>query len=1061
MANFNGSSGNDIYTGGVDADSILGNGGNDTLSGNDGSDTIAGGAGADRIDGGDGSDTLYSGDLSPPFSQPYYNNSGTPPLLDTGSEVDTLNGGAGDDRIYAGFGDNIDGGGNGYAGDYLYISFLGAPSGVTVDFTQPTQTVGGGTITGIEYVSWVQGSNYDDNITVWNAGGYATFTAVFAGAGNDHVVADYYTGTIYGEAGDDVIDGRNSQYLMRVDGGDGNDILYTNSNTFSVADGGAGNDTIYAHGEVHGGAGNDHIILQSTYYQGPVSGDAGNDTIDAVAAGNPYGGNTISGGDGADFLNGGAHNDTLVSGNFSTTSGVTGTPADDLGLEHDVLSGGSGDDILWSGYGDDVDGGNGHDTLSLSLAGAASGVAIDLSGITGPGGYSFGGGIIQNIETLTHLTGSTYADTITVSTQTSLLTIAAGAGNDMVIASGSSVDFRGEAGNDLFVSGIAGDRFDGGSGYDTVDYGQFTSGVSVTLGANAGSEGSGPGGDVLVNVEQVEGSTYADTIAGSSLGDALLGDDGNDTLSGNAGNDTLDGGYGNDTLDGGTGADGMAGGLGNDVYYVDNPSDFVDEDNAGGGNDTVYASTNWQPTDGHYVETIIASAGGLSISGNAFGNTLIASDQGDILNGGGGADTMIGGAGGDTFWVDNSGDVITETGSGTNDEVVSSIDYTLGANLEQLILLGGSAAVSGTGNAADNAISGNALANHLNGGGGNDTLDGGSGADTMDGGTGNDTFRVDNAGDVVTEGANSGTDQVIASASWILGAGQQVETISAAAGAIVDLSGNELDNHLVASNMDTTLRGMDGNDLLDGFGGTDMLFGGNGQDTLNGNDGNDHLYGQSANGGPDGADSISGGNGIDYIQGNAGNDTLDGGAQADRINGGADDDRISGGDGSDVVNGNTGNDLIDGGAGSDSLRGGQGNDQITGGEGNDTLSGDLGADTLTGGTGIDLFRIAGSDAGTSGTAHDEITDFTHGTDHIMLPFLPLALVTSTANNAASAIATANAAMAAHAGDHEAALIQVGTDTYLFASATGTTDSAELMIKLDGVNANQIASSDFF
>ena len=117
---------------------------------------------ADTLDGGDGNDSLYSADYAGNFNIPYYNNPYTPPLLDTGSEVDTLIGGAGDDRLFAGYGDNVDGGANGYAGDYLYISFQGAPTGVTADFRQATQVIGGGTITGIENVSWVQGSNYDD-----------------------------------------------------------------------------------------------------------------------------------------------------------------------------------------------------------------------------------------------------------------------------------------------------------------------------------------------------------------------------------------------------------------------------------------------------------------------------------------------------------------------------------------------------------------------------------------------------------------------------------------------------------------------------------------------------------------------------------------------------------------------------------------------------------------------------------------------------------------------------------------------------------------------------------
>ncbi|WP_064120481.1 M10 family metallopeptidase [Pseudomonas fluorescens] len=118
-------------------------------------------------------------------------------------------------------------------------------------------------------------------------------------------------------------------------------------------------------------------------------------------------------------------------------------------------------------------------------------------------------------------------------------------------------------------------------------------------------------------------------------------------------------------------------------------------------------------------------------TGSNFDDTLTGNSLDNFLNGLAGADTMIGGAGNDTYIVDNIGDVVTETGTSLSeiDTVYSYVDYTLGANVEVLTLVG--AATKGTGNALNNAIYGNAGNNILDGGAGIDTLTGGAGADTF------------------------------------------------------------------------------------------------------------------------------------------------------------------------------------------------------------------------------------------------------------------------------------------------------------------------------------------
>src|SRR4030095_10841558 len=81
------------------------------------------------------------------------------------------------------------------------------------------------------------------------------------------------------------------------------------------------------------------------------------------------------------------------------------------------------------------------------------------------------------------------------------------------------------------------------------------------------------------------------------------------------------------------------------------------------------------------------------------------------------------------YVVENSGDKAIENANEGIDIVKSSVSYTLGSNVENLVLMDG-ANINGTGNDEDNIISGNAGNNILAGLGGADILYGGSGNDT-------------------------------------------------------------------------------------------------------------------------------------------------------------------------------------------------------------------------------------------------------------------------------------------------------------------------------------------
>ena len=953
------------FIGDDNANVFEGTAADDIADGNGGNDILAGGGGSDILNGGDGSDVLFSGARYQGFGYPYsiyYLNN---PVLDTGAEADTLNGGAGEDYLFAGFNDTVDGGAN---EDVLYLSLMGAGSGVTLDFRQATVTNGSGTISGIEGVGWLQGSNYDDDITLSYTGTYSPGAVVYAMGGNDRVVADYRTNAIFGGEGDDMLDGRPSQYLQMLDGGAGNDTIYTNAGLSSTVYGGAGNDTIYAHGTTYGGSGNDLIILGDTYYRGGVYGEEGDDEIRAASVGNQ-----ISGGAGADRLIGHDGADTLVSGDFT---GFNYTPVDDLGTEKDVLTGGGGDDLLAIGYGDDADGGSGFDSLQLSFGGMGAGVNFSAAQVVGTGPFNLGGGVIQNIERVTRVRGSEFGDTLSLG---------------------------------LPIAGT----IDGGGGDDTL-YGSNS--IDTLLG--------GAGEDVIYGLDGV------DRIEGGVGNDTLNGGQGDDMLLGDAGADWLDGGDDNDTLDGGAGGDLMVGGAGNDIYIVDDIGDQAVEV-SGGGVDEIRTSASFtlganierllltgeaavNGTGNEEANRIDGNASANTLRGGAGDDLLYGMGGNDVLRGDAGNDSLYGGYGDDTYVVDDAGDLVFEGTWEGNDLLLVAANYVLAAGqaIERVTVSSGdmetlpwnpNPALNFTGNEFAQTIAGNDGANVLDGGGGNDViegrggddtllggagadlLDGGAGADILRGGADDDTYRVD-AGDVVIELANEGYDVVEAGASFTLGA--NVEELKLGGAGNFDGTGNELRN---------ILRGNDGNNRLAGGAGADDLYGGAGIDTADyaGNFGSvivnlttgtgqwnyaegDRLFNIENVTGTAFADWLTGNGAANVLDGGAGDDTLSGAGGADILRGGAGADLLNGGTGNDTADysGNFGAVVVNLAAGVGAWNYAEGDsysgiENVTGTEYDDLLTGDGGANQLAGAGGDDLLHGgAGVDALIGGAGTD-------------------------------------------------------------------------------------------
>lgn len=308
--------------------------------------------------------------------------------------------------------------------------------------------------------------------------------------------------------------------------------------------------------------------------------------------------------------------------------------------------------------------------------------------------------------------------------------VAFGDQNDNILSGGDGDDrVLGDDGNDYLNGGGGNDILAGENGKDTLDGG--TGDDIFTGGDQDDALNGGTGNDNLF------GDNGNDTLDGGAGDDKLKAYRGDDVLLGNSGNDYLDGYYGNDYLDGGDGNDILDGWDGIDILY------------GGDGDDTLLGgiAVSSGSLDG---DTLFGGNGNDSMWGEGGNDTLFGGDGNDTLDGRSGiaisapsdfdTDNLYGGLSDDSYIVDSTtADTITEYFNEGTDTVQSSVNFTLGNNLENLTLTG-SSDISGTGNAVNNTITGNDANNSLFGFDGNDTLTGGVGKDTLTGGTGVDKF---------------------------------------------------------------------------------------------------------------------------------------------------------------------------------------------------------------------------------------------------------------------------------------------------------------------------------
>lgn len=193
----------------------------------------------------------------------------------------------------------------------------------------------------------------------------------------------------------------------------------------------------------------------------------------------------------------------------------------------------------------------------------------------------------------------------------------------------------------------------------------------------------------------------------------------------------------------------------------------------------------------------------------------------DVFRGQSGAETFSGKGGDDIYYINNAGDRVIEGVTGGYDTVVTTVSYVLGyyQEVEKLVTADAAAKteISLEGNSFDQTLEGNA---------GNNILDGSAGADLLYGFGGNDTYMIDNVGDKIFETRDGGYDTLIASASFRLAAGQEVELIRFAESMKpgLRLIGNEFDQMLIGNKNANVMDGGAGNDIMTGGGGADTFL---------------------------------------------------------------------------------------------------------------------------------------------------------------------------------------------------------------------------------------------
>jgi uncharacterized delta-60 repeat protein len=174
--------------------------------------------------------------------------------------------------------------------------------------------------------------------------------------------------------------------------------------------------------------------------------------------------------------------------------------------------------------------------------------------------------------------------------------------NNLLIGNSGNNTLNGVDGNDTLIGGIGNDFLSGGLGIDFADYSSAPGSVAVNLTLSQTSNDGQGGIDGIIDVENLIGSNFSDTL----VGDAAI-----NLLRGLGGNDTLDGGTGIDTAD----YSSAPGGVTAELWRL-----LAGNDGQGGADTLIN------------IENLVGSASNDTLAGNSVNNSL---------TGGAGSDTAV------------------------------------------------------------------------------------------------------------------------------------------------------------------------------------------------------------------------------------------------------------------------------------------------------------------------------------------------------------------------------------------------------------------------------------